>query len=122
MPIEDKFILMELPIFNPEDIGDIKPLEEFKKVISLGLTPLLPHPERYSYLSDEELMSFVEAGVKIQSNYGSLAGLYGDEAKQKTQKLVDEGLVSYYGTDMHNLHYVDVIGRYFAQGNPIIEY
>lgn len=122
MPIEDKFILMELPIFNPEDIGNIKPLEEFKKVISLGLTPLLPHPERYSYLSHEELMSFVEAGVKIQSNYGSLAGLYGDEAKQKTQKLVDEGLVSYYGTDMHNLHYVDVIGRYFAQGNPIIEY
>ncbi|MBR5835525.1 MAG: hypothetical protein IKY66_05110 [Bacteroidales bacterium] len=122
MPIEDRFILMELPIFNPEDIGDIKPLEEFKKVISLGLTPLLPHPERYSYLSHDELMSFVEAGVKIQSNYGSLAGLYGEEAKQNTRKLVEEGLVSYYGTDMHNLHYVDVIGRYFAQGNPIIEY
>ena len=51
MPIEDKFILMELPIFTPEDIKDLKPLEEFKKVISMGLTPLLPHPERYSYLS-----------------------------------------------------------------------
>ena len=31
MPIEDRFILMELPIFNPEDIGDLKPLEEFKR-------------------------------------------------------------------------------------------
>lgn len=122
MPIEDKFILMELPIFNPEDIKDIKPLEEFKKVVSLGLTPLLPHPERYWYLSKEDLMSFLEVGVKIQSNYGSLAGLYGSEVEQKVRNLAEEGLVSYYGTDMHNLHYVDVIGKYFTNGNPIIEY
>ena len=122
IPIEDKFILMELPIFNPEDIKQIKPLEEFKKVISLGLTPLLPHPERYWYLSKAELMSFVDAGVRIQSNYGSLAGLYGDEPQAIASSLAAEGLVSYYGTDMHNLHYVDVIGQYFANGNPIIEY
>ena len=122
MPIEDKFILMELPIFNPEDIKQIKPLEEFKKVISLGLTPLLPHPERYWYLSKAELMSFVDAGVRIQSNYGSLAGLYGDEPQAIARSLAAEGLVSYYGTDMHNLHYVEVIGQYFANGNPIIEY
>lgn len=122
MPIEDKFILMELPIFNHEDIKQIKPLEEFKKVISLGLTPLLPHPERYWYLSKAELMSFVDAGVRIQSNYGSLAGLYGDEPQAIARSLAAEGLVSYYGTDMHNLHYVDVIGQYFANGNPIIEY
>lgn len=122
MPIEDRFILMELPIFNPEDIKEIKPLDEFKKIVSLGLTPLLPHPERYWYLSKAELMNFLEAGVKIQSNYGSLAGLYGDEPQRNVIALAEEGLVSYYGTDMHNLHYVDVIGQYFANGNPIIEY
>ena len=122
MPIEDRFVLMELPIFNPEDIGNIKPLEEFRKVISIGLTPLLPHPERYFYLSESELMSYMEAGVRIQSNYGSLAGLYGDQAQQNAQTLVDKGLVSYYGTDMHNLHYVDILGQWFSSGNPIVEY
>ena len=122
MPIEDKFVIMELPIFNPEDIKDIKPIEEFRKVVSLGLTPLLPHPERYFYLSKDELMRYLDAGVKIQSNYGSLAGLYGDQAQQNAQALVDEGLVSYYGTDMHNLHYVEVIGNWFASGNPIAEF
>lgn len=122
MPIEDRFVLMELPIFDPKDIGDLKPLEEFRKVISLGLTPILPHPERYFYLSRQELMSYLEAGVRIQSNYGSLAGLYGEKAKQNAISLIDEGLVSYYGTDMHNLHYVEIMGQWFAEGNPIAEF
>lgn len=119
MPIEDKFILMELPIFDPQDIGDLKPVEEFKKVVSLGLIPLLPHPERYFYLSEKELMSYLEAGARIQSNYGSFAGLYGEEAKSRALDLQTKGLISYYGTDMHNAHYVKVMGDWFAQGNPI---
>ena len=122
MPIEDRFVLMELPIFDPTDIGDLKPLEEFKKVVSMGLIPLLPHPERYFYLSRRELMEFLEAGVRIQSNYGSLAGLYGDTAEQNARCLADEGLVSYWGTDMHNMHYVKVIGEWFADGNLIPDY
>lgn len=119
MPIEDKFILMELPIFDPEDIGDLKPVEEFKKVVSLGLIPLLPHPERYFYLSEKELMSYLEAGARIQSNYGSFAGLYGEEAKARALDLQTKGLISYYGTDMHNAHYVKVMGDWFAQGNNL---
>ena len=122
MPIEDRFILTELPIDNPWKIGDIKPIEEFRRLIAMGLTPILPHPERYFYLSHKELMSFVETGVVIQCNYGSLAGLYGPEAQKNAEFLVDEGVVSLYGTDMHNLHYVDVIGNWFAQGHPIAEY
>lgn len=121
-PIEDRFILMELPIFDPTDIGDIKPLEEFRKVVSMGLTPLLPHPERYFYLSRRELMEFLEAGVKIQSNYGSFAGLYGDTAQQNARCLEEEGLVSYYGTDMHNAQYVNVIGDWLSKGNQLMDF
>lgn len=121
MPIEDKYILTELPISKREEIGWIKPLEEFRKLVSMGLTPILPHPERYFYLSHRELMEFVEAGVVIQCNYGSLAGLYGIEARDRARALVSEGIVSLYGTDMHNLKYVEIIGKWFAQGNPIKE-
>ena len=122
MPIEDRYILTELPISNPEEMHDIKPLEEFRKLTAMGLTPILPHPERYFYLSRRELMEFLEAGVIIQCNYGSLAGLYGTEARDRAQALVDEGLVTLYGTDMHNLKYVDIIGNWFAQGNKIAEF
>lgn len=122
MPIEDKYILMELPISKPEQMGDIKPLEEFRKVLSMGLTPVLPHPERYLYLSHRELMSFIEVGVKIQCNYGSLAGLYGDHVKQNVRELISKDIVSFYGTDLHNLHYVDVLSGWFGSGNGIVEY
>ena len=122
MPIEDKFILMELPIHRREEMGWVKPLEEFNKIISLGLTPLLPHPERYFYLSHDELLRYVDAGVMIQSNYGSLAGVYGADVKQRVQRLIDEGLVSILATDMHNMHYVEVIGNWFASGNKIAEF
>ncbi|MBR5834373.1 MAG: hypothetical protein IKY48_07350, partial [Bacteroidales bacterium] len=110
MPIEDKYILTELPISKKEEMKDIKPLEEFRKLVSMGLTPILPHPERYFYLSHDELLRYVDAGVVIQCNYGSLAGLYGTESRDRARSLVDEGIVTFYGTDMHNLKYVDIIG------------
>ena len=122
MPIEDRFILMELPIFDPDDIKDIKPIEEFKKIKAMGLTPLLPHPERYFYLSHDELLRYVDAGVMIQSNYGSLAGVYGTDVKLRVQRLIDEGLVSFLATDMHNMQYIKTIGRWLSEGNALWEY
>lgn len=118
MPIEDKYILTEFPISKPYKMGDIKPLEEFSKIISMGLTPLLPHPERYAYLCEDDLKRFVDAGVVIQSNYGSLAGLYGEEVRQKVLELKDKGYISIYGTDLHNAKYVQVLNRWFAT-NPL---
>ena len=120
MPIEDKYILMELPISKPHEMGDIRPIEEFKKVKSMGLTPLLPHPERYFYLSHNELLRYIDAGTVIQSNYGSLAGLYGEEVRQNVLKLQNESLITHYGTDLHNAHYVEVLTEWFDSGNSIV--
>ena len=122
MPIEDKYILMELPISKPEKMGTIKPIEEFRKILTMGLTPVLPHPERYFYLTHKELMSFVEAGVLIQCNYGSLAGLYGPEVQERVKQIISEGIVSFYGTDLHNEYYVKVLSNWFNQGNEIKDF
>ena len=122
IPIEDKYILMELPISRRSEMKNISPMDEFRKIVSIGLTPILPHPERYGYLSHDELLEFVDIGVKIQCNYGSLAGLYGHDAEEIAGNLVKEGIVSFFGTDMHNAHYVDVMGQWFADGNEIADY
>lgn len=115
MPIEDKYILMELPISKPHKVGHIKPMEEFKKIMSQGLTPILPHPERYFYLSYDDLMAYVDAGVTIQCNYGSLAGIYGTEVQQRVQRLISEGIVSLWGTDLHNESYARILTDWFSR-------
>lgn len=122
MPIEDKFILMEFPINDESDMYGLDPEEEFRKVISLGLTPILPHPERYAYLPHETLLRYVDMGVRIQSNYGSLAGIYGEEVQTKAQALIDEGIVSFLATDMHNMLYVKAIEAWLNEGNSLWEY
>lgn len=122
MPIEDRFVLMEFPISNRSEMGVLDPSEEFAKVKSLGLTPILPHPERYFYLSHDELLRYVDAGVVIQSNYGSLAGLYGAEVQKNAESLMEEGLISLMATDMHGLKYVDAIGTWLSVGNSLWEY
>lgn len=119
MPIEDRYILMEFPINKPSDMGDLDPMEEFLKVISLGLTPILPHPERYFYLHHDDLLRYVDAGVKIQSNYGSLAGVYGSEVCKRAQALIDEGIVSFLATDMHNMQYIKTISSWLDEGNQL---
>ncbi len=119
MPIEDKYILMEFPIGNPADMDGVNPLEEFLRIKALGLTPVLPHPERYAWLPHDELLRYVDAGVKIQSNYGSLAGLYGPEPQRIAMSLLDQGLISFLATDMHNQRYVDSISAWLAEGNSL---
>ncbi len=121
MPIEDKYILMEFPIGNPHEMDGINPAEEFRKILSLGLTPVLPHPERYAWLPKDELLRYVDAGVKIQSNYGSLAGLYGPEPQHIAEQLLSEGLISFLATDMHNRKYIDSIGNWLSSGNSLWE-
>ncbi len=119
MPIEDKYILMEFPIGNPHDMDGIKPMEEFRRIMSIGLIPVLPHPERYAWLPKDELLKYIDAGVKIQSNYGSLAGLYGAEPQRIAQSLLDEGLISFLATDMHNQKYIEAIGGWLENGNRL---
>lgn len=119
MPIEDQYILMEFPINDPMEMGDLIPMEEFRKVLSLGLTPVLPHPERYFYLDHDDLVRYVDAGVKIQSNYGSLAGVYGSEVRDRAQSLIDEGIVSFLASDMHNMLYIKTIDKWLHSGNSL---
>lgn len=121
MPIEDKFILMELPISRPEEMGYIKPVQEFERIIAMGLTPLLPHPERYFYLEEDDLLRYIDAGVEIQSNYGSFAGLYGEEVRKRVESLHKRGLITHFGTDLHNTHYVEVLSHWFHSGHDIVE-
>lgn len=80
-------------------------------LLTSGYQPILAHPERYTYLhhrfSDYEI--FRDAGCDLQVNLLSLSGYYGPPMRRAAEKLIDAGLVSWLGTDMHHERHLEAL-------------
>lgn len=70
-------------------------------VFSLGLTPILAHPERYRYMNEKDYQKWKKRGVLFQCNYISIVGGYGETARKKLEWMLKEGMVDMLGSDMH---------------------
>ena len=105
LPWGGNHILIELPIHKASRIGNIVPEDEIKRLLDMGLQPVLAHPERYLYLDMERYHSLKDAGVLFQRNIGSLEGLYGEAVSIRTEVLIAENLYDIQGTDLHNERY-----------------
>ena len=84
-----------------------------------GLTPVLAHPERYSYYfkNRDRYHRLHEAGAKFQVNLLSLAGSYGKEQREVAEYLIAKGLVDFIGSDLHNYRHADQIDEYLLTKN-----
>lgn len=94
-----KYLLMELPMHN-----QILHLENIlSKVINQGITLIIAHPERYSYVQKnyKVLNELIDMGILFQANYGSCIGQYGKEAEKTLKKLLKVNMISFFGTDCH---------------------
>ena len=89
-------------IFKTLDITKLIQLKE------KGYIPVLAHPERYSYVQEDpnQVMEFIRAGVFIQSNYGSIVGRYGKEAKETLGKLLKHNMVHILASDTHKKGFI----------------
>ncbi len=114
LPWDDKYLLLELPIRNRDQLGNIDPLQEIERMKEFGFVPVIAHPERYVWLSHEELTEFCKQGALLQINYPSLCGRYGEEIKQRADGLITGGYASFYGTDLHSEDYVSCLDAWFA--------
>ncbi len=83
------------------------------KIFALGLTPVMAHPERYLYMHNNIQLAedLVDRGVLLQVNINSLTGHYSKEVKKCAEKLIDKNLVSFLGSDCHNMRHVGVLKR-----------
>jgi tyrosine-protein phosphatase YwqE len=80
---------------------------------SKGYQPVLAHPERYVYWSDrfEELQKIKQKGVALQVNIMSLAGGYSKQAQRTAERLIDEGLVDFLGSDCHQKRQIELLEK-----------
>lgn len=105
---KENYLLFELSYLNrPDSMSRV-----IFDLISAGYKPILAHPERYPYFYDkfEVYKEIVDRGALLQLNTNSLTGYYSPGAKAIAEKLIDEGLVSFIGTDTHKIGHVKALG------------
>lgn len=72
-------------------------------VMANGYSVVLAHPERYSYMDEEDYLSLAENNVVFQLNLMSLSGFYGAAPYKKALFLLERGLYGFAGSDCHNV-------------------
>ena len=93
------YILFEFPLnampMNIEDV--LYSLLEHKYI------PILAHPERYVFTQKNPnlIYDLANEGVLMQANYGSILGKYGKKAQIVMEKMLQNNLVNFLGTDAH---------------------
>lgn len=103
----DNFLLVETSFISKtpkfeETIFQIQ-LKKYKVVLA--------HPERYLYMSIEELKELKQKNVFLQINILSLEGYYGKEVEKRAKSLIDLEMVDFVGTDCHNLHQSQILKK-----------
>ena len=94
-----RYVLIEFPMqTKPINMDQVIYL-----LLQAGKVPIVAHPERYSYVRENPnmLLEYIEQGVLFQTNYGSIIGMYGDKAKKTLKYLLKNGLISFFGSDVH---------------------
>jgi tyrosine-protein phosphatase YwqE len=67
--------------------------------------PVLAHPDRYQYLHNDwnKVKKIFETGVLFQINVMSLSGYYGKAHQALAEKLIDNEMVHFLGSDCHRM-------------------
>ncbi len=94
-----KYLLMELPLNTNVQYLDMV----IFKLIENNIIPIIAHPERYKFVQEypSKVRELIESGCLIQSNIGSILGIYGKKAKKTIKYLLKNDLINFIATDTH---------------------
>ena len=101
----DGHILIETSFFNaPVFLKDV-----FFSLKTKGYSPIFAHPERYMYLIQNFQLAreLKNMQVLFQINAPSLIGYYGKAVKKLAEKLLENDMVEFVGSDCHNLGHIE---------------
>ena len=104
----DKYVLVELSYL----IKSHNATSYFYSMITNGYKIVLAHPERYPYYHGDafgEYHNLKDQGVFFQLNIASLTGTYGQSARQTAERMIDENMIDFVATDLHNERHLNYI-------------
>lgn len=107
---KEKYVLVEMSFMAPSPNYENILFSLFNK----GYTPILAHPERYTYWHHhpEIFERIAQMGCKLQVNLLSLTGYYGKDVMKAGEGLVQSGLADFLGTDAHHQRHVNALINY----------
>jgi len=97
---KEKYLLFELSYFTlPIDLESL--IYDIKLA---GYTPVLAHPERYSYFhgSLKKYQDLKKMGVLFQINLVSISNYYSSKITKIVKELILNGMVDFIGSDTHH--------------------
>ncbi len=104
----DNYVLVELSYL----MKSFSTTTYFYNLISNGYKVVLAHPERYPYYYSDDLDEYKmlkDHGVYFQLNISSLTGTYGQGARSTAEKLIDNNMIDFVATDLHNMRHLNYI-------------
>ena len=104
LTLKDNLVLVEMSYLNA-------PIHLYDLLFDLqvaGYKPVLAHPERYLFYHKkfDEYKKLKNAGCYLQLNLLSTVGYYGGEVTEIANKLIDNGLYDFVGSDVHHSKHI----------------
>ena len=105
--LSENYVLIEFSYLNK----NFNTYEIIYELVVNGYRPILAHPERYLFLKDklDYLHELKKRGVLLQMNLLSLIGFYGFEVSKMANILLQNKLIDFVGTDIHNNNHIHAI-------------
>lgn len=92
-----RYLLVELPLnIRLECAKDI-----LFNLRNEGYIPIIAHPERYHYISLDELVKYIDMGCLLQGNITSLDDKYGKKARHNLELFLKKNMIHVIGSDVH---------------------
>ena len=104
LTLDNKHILLEFGFYNtPNNYHEI-----LFSIIKNGYIPIIAHPERYLYVEKNFKLFYKlrDIGCKFQINLISCTGYYGKNVTKLANKLIDNNLIDFVGSDIHNIRHI----------------
>ncbi len=102
MPLKKRYLLVEMSYLQPS----INFKEAIEDIASAQYFPILAHPERYVYLHNrlKKHQKNKNRGILFQLNLLSVGGYYGKDVQQSAIRLLDNNLIDFVASDVHNMN------------------
>ena len=109
IPLPGNRLLVECnQISRPPDLENV-----FFDISIKGFQPIFAHPERYLFLHKDfsYFQRLKDMGVELQVNALSLSDHYGKSIRLVAEKLIENDMIDFIGTDIHHVRHLETLKR-----------